>query len=212
MRRITPFVLALALATGTVAAIASGDDGSRSAGDDRRAEHRAHHGRGFHRALHRAVIRSLSDRLGVERKPLRTSVRAVVREQRRAHLAAAGVTDAELAALKACRRGHHRMRRKARRARCDRAAARSARTKLRAHEPDLAAIKQSASASLAAKLGVSQDDLLTGIRAELAARLDQAVMIGFVTERGRELALACFDAPAGCDRAELRREIRHRRR
>jgi hypothetical protein len=75
-------------------------------------------------------------------------------------------------------------------------------------EPDLAALKTELAASLATKLGTTPKEILTAVRAELDARLTQAVAAGWVTQKGHDLALACFDAPATCDLKALRAEVR----
>ncbi|MBI5104346.1 MAG: hypothetical protein HZB46_05055 [Solirubrobacterales bacterium] len=75
-------------------------------------------------------------------------------------------------------------------------------------KPDLAALKQELAASLGDKLGLPADKVLEAVRAELEQRLGQAAAFGMVSEKGRALALACFDAPAACDLRALRREVR----
>ena len=42
---------------------------------------------------------------------------------------------------------------------------------------------------------------------ELIRNLDDGVAVGFVTERGRALAVRCFDRPGRCDARALRWEI-----
>jgi hypothetical protein len=75
-------------------------------------------------------------------------------------------------------------------------------------KPDLAALKTDLAASLASKLGKTPDEVLTAVRAELDARLTQAVQAGFLTQKGHDLALACFDDPASCDLNALKAEVR----
>lgn len=50
-------------------------------------------------------------------------------------------------------------------------------------------------------------EALGGRRAELSAALGRAVAVGYVTPRGRALALACFDTPADCPLRALRWEL-----
>lgn len=212
MRRLILALLVLALATGAVAAIATGHDSASKPRSGERAaveHHRGHHG--LHGLLVRAVLRSYATRLGVEPKALRRAVREIAREQRRARLAE--LTAAERKALRACRRAH-----RARRG-CDKAAAKAAIEKLRPSKAELAAMKTSLADSLAQKLGLTPAQVLDATRAELVARLDQAVKAGLVSDKGRELAVGCFDAPGDCDLAALRAEVRfpghhrkHRRR
>jgi hypothetical protein len=179
-----------------------------------------------------AVLDSLAGRLSVPPADLRKAVGGLAAEQRRQRLAAAGLTPAETNALKACRPAHALQRRdgvkkrdaariprtRTSRAACDTAAAKSGLRKLRAAakaKPDLVALKTQLATALATKLGKTPEEVLTAVRAELDQRLTQAVGIGLVTQKGRDLALGCFDQPATCDLAALRSEVRfghHRRR
>jgi hypothetical protein len=68
----------------------------------------------------------------------------------------------------------------------------------------LAALKTELAGSLATKLDKTPDEILTAARAELDARLTQAVAAGWLTQKGHDLALACFDDPASCDVNALR--------
>jgi hypothetical protein len=72
----------------------------------------------------------------------------------------------------------------------------------------LAALKDELATDLGAELDKPPTEILDAVRAELVAKLDKAVAIGFVTARGRELALGCFDRPAECDLGALRSEAR----
>jgi hypothetical protein len=72
----------------------------------------------------------------------------------------------------------------------------------------LAALKTELATSLATKLDKTPDEVLTAVRAELDARLTQAVAAHWLTQKGHDLALACFDAPASCDLKALRAEVR----
>ena len=211
MRRLLIALLSLLLLTGGVVALASGSDTQTEPREERRAEkpRAGHHRGGMHHAVKRMVLRSLADRLDVKPRELRVALRSVIGEQKRAYFTAAGLTRQDRRALRACRRSHRRHRAARHDRRCDAPAAKAAFEKLRAHEPDLAAIKQDASAALATRLGVDQAKLLEAFRAEAALRLDQAVKLGFVSDTGRSIALACFDTPAECDLAALRGEFRH---
>jgi hypothetical protein len=181
--------------------------------------HRAGQPAGFLGAgLFDAAVNSLAQRLSVDPAALRTAIRQTVADERARQLAAAGLTADETAALKHCRGGiakrlpHHQKARAAHRrsaAACDTAALRSARAKLKAApKPDYAAIKADLAAGLAQKLGTTPEAVLAAVRAELDARLTQAVTAGWLTQKGHDLALACFDAPGSCDVRALKAEIR----
>ena len=89
----------------------------------------------------------------------------------------------------------------------------SARAKFRSG--DLAGLKADLAAHLAGELGTSEQAVLDAVRAELVDKLAKAVSFGVLTERGRDLALGCFDTPADCDLAAVKVEARffgHRRR
>jgi hypothetical protein len=73
-----------------------------------------------------------------------------------------------------------------------------------------AALKQRLAADLAGELGRSTDRVVAAVRAELEEALGVMLTFGAITERGRDVALACYDAPADCDLAALRREVRFR--
>jgi hypothetical protein len=72
----------------------------------------------------------------------------------------------------------------------------------------LAVLKTELATALATKLSKTPDEILTAVRAELDARLTQAVTKGWLTAKGHDLALACFDDPATCDVKALRAEVR----
>lgn len=77
-----------------------------------------------------------------------------------------------------------------------------------APRPDLATLKTTWINGLADKLGKTPDEVSAAIRAELDARLTQAVDQGWLTAKGKDIALACFDTPDSCDFQALRREVR----
>ncbi len=66
-------------------------------------------------------------------------------------------------------------------------------------------------AALGRELGLGRAEVLRAARAELDARLLHGTGMGIVSDAGRRLALDCFDAPAACDVAALRRELRFAR-
>jgi hypothetical protein len=155
---------------------------------------------------HGGYLGSLAGRLDVSTTELRRALKVTARKQLRRAAQAGLINARERRALGACMRRHGRA--------CDRRTLGRAAKRLKgtlmgaggaAMLPEL---KRTASADLAAALGQPVDEVLAAVRAELVARLDQGVGIGVVTEKGRELALACFDDPASCDVAALRRELR----
>lgn len=68
-------------------------------------------------------------------------------------------------------------------------------------------LKRRAAARLGAELDKPASEVVETVRAELAERLAYGVGVGMVSDRGRDLALACFDDPASCDVPALRREL-----
>ncbi|HWI72205.1 MAG TPA: hypothetical protein VNT55_09630 [Baekduia sp.] len=211
-RRVLAVLSVVCVAALSVTAVALAHNG-RKDGDKTPTKHARVLGGG----LFGASLDSLAQRLSVDPAALRTAVRAVAQEQFDKKLAAAGLTPEEIAAVKACRT-HGVKKRDPARVRttaatsCDTAALKSASTKLKAYRkahptPDLAALKTELATSLASKIGKTPDDVLTAVRAELDARLRQAVAAGWLTQKGHDLALACFDDPASCDLKALRAEV-----
>ena len=220
----------LLIAVGTGVAVSSDDDrrstrvqstapadgvGDRGHGQRRHGGHGSLR-RGLIRAVKRQVLASTAGRLGVTVPELREALRTTHERAHERYATAAGLTAEERDALEACHRGHRGRGRHGgphhqRGAGCDGSAARSAVDKLRAsaRSADFAAEKQRVAADLGEALGVAPEKVLEAVRAELVARLGQAVGLGLVTAKGQELALACFDAPAGCDLQALRAEVRH---
>jgi hypothetical protein len=222
-RRLTLLLSVLCLAALGVTAVALASGGDKKETKRAAKAHRtggAAHGGPFG-GMVGVVLDSLATRLDVPPADLRKAIGEVVAEQRQKHLQAAGLTQPEIDALKACRGDRAQLRHRnginkrdrarvpsARRgsAACRTDAARSARQKLKAAKakPDLVAIKAELAQSLATKLGKTPDAVLTAVRAELDQRLTQAVGIGLVTQQAHDLALACFDDPASCDLAAAR--------
>jgi hypothetical protein len=208
-------VLAVALAV-TAVAIAAGGGGDKPTSSK---QHRAVHAkrlmgdRGIERALGGGiagmVVDSLAGRMNVKPADLRAAIAQTFVEQKQAFLTSAGLTQADIDNLQACHRDGHGAR-KAQAATCDQAAAKAAVQKLKAaaQKPDLAKLKTDIAASLASKLGNTPDAVLAAVRGELAQRLDQAVGIGLITAKGRDLALGCFDTPASCDLEALQGEVK----
>ncbi|WP_027007185.1 hypothetical protein [Conexibacter woesei] len=173
-----------------------------------------------------ASVNSLAQRLSVDPADLRTAIKQTLADERARQLTAAGLTPQETAALKACRgarfpertaRGGKKGRRGVARtahhtraaAGCDATALKSARAKLKAApKPDYNTIKSDLAAGLAQKLGKTPDDVIAAVRAELDARLTQAVTAGWLTQKGHDLALACFDDPSSCDIRAFKGEFR----
>jgi hypothetical protein len=202
-RRVLAVLTAFCLAALSVSAVALASGGS----DHQRGAAKKHHAPAKQRAIGGGILGvaldSLAQRLDVAPADLRAAVKAIAQEQATKKAAAAGLTPEEIAALKACRRAQHGA------SSCDRAAAKSGLAKLKAlPKPDLTALKAELAASLATKLSKTPDEVLTAVRAELDARLTQAVTADWLTQKGHDLALACFDAPASCDLKALRAEVR----
>jgi hypothetical protein len=120
------------------------------------------------------------------------------------------ITQAERDALAKCMKSRRRGG-----SGCDRRAARTAHRKLhralkQRARSDAAALKAQFIGDLADELDKQPADVESAARAELEDVLNMAVTAGFVTEKGRELALGCFDQPNQCDRAALRAEVKKR--
>lgn len=169
------------------------------------------HRRGAHRGLHARLLGDLAERLGVERRELRAAIRGVKRRTLDRAVERGTITAEQRDTLAACLQ-NRRARRAAGCDRSDRTALRAAMRALRreAQPSTFAQRKRELAEDLATELGKSPDEVITAVRAELAEKLDFAVGIGAVTAEGRRLALACFDEPATCDVAALRREVRWR--
>jgi hypothetical protein len=123
------------------------------------------------------------------------------------------ITQKQRAALEQCMKARHGgggtcNRRVARRA--HRKLHRSLRQRLK---NDRSGLKAQLIGDLAAELNKQPDEVEDALRAELVELLETGVKLGFVTDRGRDLALGCFDRPDQCDLKALRREVRkHHRR
>lgn len=239
---------ALVLTVGAGVAVATSSSGDGDSGSEPRAESkpvsaeriasregprsRGHRGlgNGMFRMVVKQVLASSAGRLGVTEKQLRDALHVVGKSAKERRFAAAKLTAADRAALKACRGGHNRgghrgfdrgrdhrddrgarsSRRRGATADCDRKAARGALRKLKASKKnvDLAAEKQALANDLAKELKLEPAKVIEAARAELVERLGQAVGLGFVSEKGRTLALGCFDAPASCDVKALHAEVK----
>jgi len=156
-----------------------------------------------------ALLASLAARLDVSEAELRRAVQAVSRtlpedEVRRA--ADDGrITEAERDLLLRCAED---------RAGCDRAEVRALAERLRGEVErnglgalGLTGVKDRGLAALAAELGRSAGDVEAAVQAELEETLDGLVTSGLITDRARDLALACFEAPDGCDLRALEAEL-----
>jgi hypothetical protein len=181
-----------------------------SRGGRRGGRHGHGHGHGMFFGPMALAFNGLAERLGVERSQLRDAVKGVKKRALDRAVSDGTITQAERDALEACmksRRGSG----------CNKSQARAAHRKLhRAYKQrfknDAAALKTQLLDDLAAELpgGKTGAQIGDAIRAELVELLDKGVTLGFVTEKGRELALACWDSPNQCDRKALRAEIRKR--
>jgi hypothetical protein len=221
-RRLLAVLSVCAVAALTVTAVAfahGGGSGDRHGSKGhKRTTHAKHSGQPtdfLAAGLLGPAVTSLAQRLDVDPTALRTAIKAVAAEEADKRLQAAGLTPDEIAAVKACRTHGVRKGGAAVAARhagtaCRSDAFKSGASKLKAAaktKPDLAALKTDLATSLATKLGKTPDEVLAAVRAELDARLTQAVTAGWLTQKGHDLALACFDTPASCDLKALRAEV-----
>lgn len=179
----------------------------------RRGGRRGHghgHGHGMGFGPLALAFNGLAERLGVERDKLHDAVKGVKKRALDRAVTDGTITQAERDALEACM--------KARRSSgCNKQQARAAHRKLhRAFKQrarsDAAGLKAQLLEDLAAELGGGKTSAQVGeaIRAELVELLDKGVTLGFLTEKGRELALGCWDSPNQCDRKALRAEVKKR--
>lgn len=214
-RRFAAVLSICCIAALSVSAVAVAHGGS----GDRDGKRSGHHGKRhaptqlLNGGMFGAGLAGVAQRLDVAPADLRAAVKAVREEQWQKRLTAAGLTPEEIAALKACR--HHGFQRSHHGdgdddgASCDSAALMSAVEKLKAApKPDRATLKTELATALAAKIGKTPEEVLAAVRAELDERLTRAVAAGWLTQKGHDLALACFDDPAACDVAALRAEVR----
>jgi len=218
-RRLLVILAAVLIAACSVTAFAvarGGDDNRRSESVQKDGPrtgkaigHRGgpgHHGLGHHGLGPLGfAFRGFAEKLGVTRDQLRTALKGVKKRHLDRTVAAGTITAAERAALEAC---------KNRTGTCDRDAARAAHRKLhaarKADKKDLAKLKGQLLGDLAAELGKPEAEIATAARAALSDALDKAVSVGFLTAKGRELSLGCFDTPASCDIAAVKAEVRFR--
>ena len=197
-------VAALSLSAVTLAGGRDTDRSERRAAkadrSERSAPARGAH-RGMHRMVRREVLRGLAGRLGVTPRELRTALRGVKGRSLDRAVQRGTITAEQRAVVDTCL---------AERRTCDRSTIRPILRALRADARPAAwpERKRELAEDLAAELDRDPADVIAAVRAELGAKLDMAVTFGVVTERGRDLVLACFDDPASCDVAALRAEVR----
>ena len=165
---------------------------------------------GGHRLFGPAAIafNGFADRLNVSRDELHDALRGVKDRALDRAVDENVITSAERDALKSCMKSR-------RRDNCNRSQARAAHRKLHRAlrqrvKSDAAAVKAQFIDDLADELDKQPAEVDAAARAELVELLDTAVTLGFVTEKGRELALGCWDNPNECDRAALRAEVKQR--
>ena len=171
--------------------------------------HHQGHGGAMRFGVMALAFNDFAEKLGVTPGELHAAVRGVKKRALDRAVSDGTLTADERAALDACMKS----RRKG--SGCDRKQARAAHRKLhkalkaRARS-DAAGLKTQFIADLAAELDKQPADVESAARASLVELLDKAVTMGFLSERGRELALGCFDKPNECDRAALRAEVKKR--
>ena len=185
-------------------------NGNRHGG--RRGGHRPGHGMGFGPLA--IAFRGLADRLGVTKEQLHEATLGVKKRALDRAVADGTITQGERDALESCNKAHGK-----KRSGCDRAKARAAHRKLHRAikqrvKTDASGLKTQVLEDLAAELPGDKTaaEIDAAARAELEALLDKGVMLGLVTEKGRALALGCWDKPNECDRAALRAEVKKRLR
>ncbi len=176
--------------------------------------HRRGGGRHGHRGGHgmrfgplAIAFRGFADRLGVSPEALREAVKGVKKRALDRAVSDGTISQDERDALEACFKSRGKG------SGCDRAKARAAHRKLhralkQRARTDAAGLKSQLIDDLAAELGKQPGDVESAARATLSSMLDKGVAFGVITERGRDLALACWDKPNECDRKALRAEIK----
>jgi len=196
-------------------ASASGGQGSFASsyaakqGHRNRGGRRHGHGHGMGWGPMGLAFRGLADRLDVTPEKLREAAKGVKKRALDRAVADGTITQAERDALEACFQSRGRG------SGCDRAKARAAHRKLHRAikqrvKTDAAGLKAQVIDDLAAELGKQPSEVEAAARAELVELLDKGVALGLVTEKGRDLALGCWDKPNECDRAALKAEVKKR--
>lgn len=175
-----------------------------------RRGHRHGHGHGMRFGPMALAFSGVADRLNVSKDELIDAVKGAKDRALDRAVAEGVISQAERDALQQCMTAHHRG------GKCsNRRAARRAHRKLhrelhRRIRGDAAAMKSQLIGDLAAELGKDSDVVERALRAELSELLNMGVSLGFVTDRGRDLALGCWDRPNECDHRALRAEVRKR--
>lgn len=155
------------------------------------------------------AFKGLADRLNVTPAKLREAAMGVKKRALDRAVADGTITQAERDALEACFKSHGGG------SGCDRAKARAANRKLHRAikqrvKTDAAGLKAQVIDDLAAELGKQPAEVDAAARAALVDLLDKGVTLGLLSEKGRELALGCWDKPNECDRAALKAEVKKR--
>lgn len=155
------------------------------------------------------AFKGLADRLNVTPAKLREAAMGVKKRALDRAVADGTITQDERDALEACFKSRGQG------SGCDRAKARAAHRKLHKAikqriKTDAAGVKAQVIDDLAAELGKQPSEVEAAARAELVDLLDKGVALGFVSEKGRDLALGCWDKPNECDRAALKAEVKKR--
>src|SRR5215207_3826047 len=184
--------------------------GNRGRGGGRRGgwPGHGHHGPGMGFGPLALAFNGLAKKLDVSNDKLHDALRGVKKRALDRAVADKTITQGERDALDACMKSRGG-------SGCDRKQARSAHRKLHRAlkaraKSDAAGLKAQLIGDLAAELGKDPADVEKAVRDQLSELLNMAVTMGFVSERGRDLALACWDKPNECDRGALRAEIKKR--
>jgi hypothetical protein len=199
---------------GSVAAPEQGSFRSAYAAKQGQGKRGGRHGGRFHGGGHHMgfgplaiAFKGFAERLDVTPEKLREAVKGVKKRALDRAVADGTISQEERDALEAC------FKNRAKGSGCDRAKARAAHRKLHRSlkqraRTDAAGLKAQLIGDLADELGKEPADVESAARATLSDMLDKGVAFGIVTERGRDLALACWDKPNECDRKALRAEVR----
>jgi hypothetical protein len=170
------------------------------------------HGHGMRFGPMAMALSGLADRLNVDKDELIDAAKGVKDKALDRAVSDGTITQAQRDALEGCMKARH-----GGGGTCNRRVARRAHRKLhralrKRVKNDLPGLKSQLIGDLADELNKQPAEVEDAIRAELVDLLDTGVKLGFVSERGRTLALGCFDQPAQCDLKALRREARRHHR
>ena len=194
---------------GSFASAYAAKQGNRANGRHGGRWHGHHGGPGLGFGPMGLAFKGLADRLNVTPAKLREAAMGVKKRALDRAVADGTITQDERDALEAC------FKTRGQGSGCDRAKARAAHRKLRQAikqrvKTDAAGLKAQVIDDLAAELGKQPAEVEAAARAELVELLDKGISLGLLSEKGRDLALGCWDKPNECDRAALKAEVKKR--